>query len=42
MIFQKYVIGNFPIKYKRTTCQPYFAFGMVEIIYGSLKLDMKF
>jgi len=42
MIFQKSVLGNFPVKYKRTSCQPYLAFGMAEITYGSLKLDMKF
>jgi len=42
MIFQEPVISNFPVKYKRTSCQPYLAFGMAEITYGSLKLDMKF
>ena len=41
-IFQKSVIGNLPVKYEITSCQPYFAFGMVEINCGSLKLDMKF
>jgi hypothetical protein len=41
-IFQKSVIGNVPVKYKITSCQPYLALDMVEITYGSLKLDMKF
>jgi len=31
MIFQKSVIGNFPVKYKIMSCQPYLGFGMVEV-----------
>jgi len=42
VIFQKFVIGIFAVKYKITSCQHYFDLGVVEITYGSFKLDMKF